>query len=384
MNTIKFLKDRLLGKLAVLTISGTHVRICKGKKNPEYELPKTFQGYNYLNHTEEMAGWLLAILQEERIQIRRFRIVLDSEQVYLQTVKLPVMSVEEQKNWVFWEGSQHVPFEPGTYQAVLLRWPDLADCRSFQENRVTVSGGLSVKWKAAEEAELQYYLLIAIPLGIIERLQQFAGLLKVKLEEVTAVGPKQVELPVNLLPMVSRKEVALQWGYKAAAVLCLLISVFLAVRSGIRWHHTKREWLEADRQLIPLRTVKTDYDESKQTDHRIKMYRQVLSGIGRTDPPWSLALRTIGRIIPEGCWIDELQQKQTHSKRLVIKGCAFHLGQITEFLERLERSGVFSEVQLLESGTQRTVLKDGRDNSKTILSFLLLAELSPVREGVMP
>ena len=384
MYTIKFLKDRLLGKLAVLTITGTHVRMCQGKKVSEYELPKTFQEYNYLNHTEEMAGWLQAILREERIQIRRFRIILDSEQVYLQTVKLPVMTVEEQKNWVFWEGSQYVPFEPGTYQAVLLRWTDLADFRSSQESRVTVSGDLSVDWKAAEKAKLQDYLLIAIPFGVIEGLQQFAGLLKAKLEEVTAVGPKQVELPVNLLPTVSRKEVALQWGYKAATVLCLLISVFLAVRSGIQWQHTKREWLEANRQLIPLRTVKTDYNESKQADHRIEMYRQVLSGIDQTDPPWSLALRTIGRIIPEGCWIDELQQKQTHSKRLVIKGCAFHLGQITEFLERLEQSGVFSEVQLLESGTQRTVLKNRRDNSKTIISFLLLAELAPVREGVMP
>ena len=384
MNTIQFLKDRLLGKLVVLRITGTHVRICQGKRIPEYELPKTFQGYNYLNHAEEMAGWLQAILREERIQIRRFRIILDSEQVYLQTVKLPVMTVEEQKNWVFWEGSQYVPFEPGTYQAVLLRWTDLADFRSYQENRVTVSGDLSVNWQAAEKAKLQDYLLIAIPLGIVEGLQQFAGLLKAKLEEVTAVGPKQVELPVNLLPTVSRKEVALQWGYKAATVLCLLISVFLAVRSGIQWQHTKREWLEAGRQLIPLRTVKTDYNESKQTDNRIAMYRQVLSGIGQTDPPWSLALRTIGRIIPEGCWIDELQQKQTHSKRLVLRGCAFHLGQITEFLERLEQSGVFSEVRLLESGTQPTVLKNRRDNSKTIISFLLLAELAPVREGVMP
>ena len=109
MNTIQFLKDRLLGKLVVLRITGTHVRICQGKRIPEYELPKTFQGYNYLNHAEEMAGWLQAILREERIQIRRFRIILDSEQVYLQTVKLPVMTVEEQKNWVFWEGSQYVP-----------------------------------------------------------------------------------------------------------------------------------------------------------------------------------------------------------------------------------------------------------------------------------
>ena len=52
-------------------ITGDSVTICQGKNSVKYEFPKTFQDYNYLNHTEEMAGWLLAILQEEKIRIRR-------------------------------------------------------------------------------------------------------------------------------------------------------------------------------------------------------------------------------------------------------------------------------------------------------------------------
>ena len=94
MNIIKFLRDRLFGKPVVLTITGTCVRICQGRKSPEYELPKTWQGYNYLNYAEEMAGWLQAVLQEEKIRIRRCRIVLDSGQVYLQTVRLPFMTAQ--------------------------------------------------------------------------------------------------------------------------------------------------------------------------------------------------------------------------------------------------------------------------------------------------
>ncbi|MBQ2221015.1 MAG: hypothetical protein II419_05080, partial [Acidaminococcaceae bacterium] len=119
MKIIKHFNDILFGELVTLMITGDSVTICQGKNSVKYEFPKTFQDYNYLNHTEEMAGWLLAILQEEKIRIRRCRIVLDFGQVYLQTVKLPVMTAQEQQNWVRWEGSQYVPFEPGTYHAVL-------------------------------------------------------------------------------------------------------------------------------------------------------------------------------------------------------------------------------------------------------------------------
>ena len=131
MNIIEVLWDRLFGKPVVLTVMETSVRISQGRKAPEYELPKNWQGYKYLNHAEEMANWLQAILKEEKIRIRRFRIVLDSGQVYLQTVKLPFMTAQEQKNWVRWEGSRYVPFDPGNYQAVLLRLRDSGFLRTY-------------------------------------------------------------------------------------------------------------------------------------------------------------------------------------------------------------------------------------------------------------
>jgi len=384
MNIINFLQDRLLGKPTVLAFTGTHIRICQGKKNPEYELPKTFQEYNFLNHTEETAGWLQAILREEKIQIRRFRIVLDSEQVYLQSVKLPAMTAEEQKNWVCWEGSQYVPFEPGTYQAALAFWPDSADISSFQENRMTVAADLSVKWQTAEEVKLQDFLLIAIPLEKIEALQQFAGFLKAKLEAVTAIGPKQVILPVNLLPVSPRKEIILKRGYQTATVLCFLTAVVLAVRGGISWQCAKSALQEADRQLMPFHSVKEAYKESKKTDYQIRLYQQTLQHISQTDPVWVSAFQTIGKVIPEGCWLEGLKQKQTKNRQLEIKGCALNLAQVTEFLEKLEHSGVFSKAWLVESGAQRIVLKDRGGNGKTVISFLLLAELAPEKEGVMP
>ena len=75
MKVLKHLYDILFGELVTLMITGNAVTICQGRNSVKYECPKTFLDYNYLNHTEEMAGWLLAILREEKIKIRRLPLI---------------------------------------------------------------------------------------------------------------------------------------------------------------------------------------------------------------------------------------------------------------------------------------------------------------------
>jgi Tfp pilus assembly protein PilN len=384
MKIIKHFNDILFGELVTLMITGDSVTICQGKNSVKYEFPKTFQDYNYLNHTEEMAGWLLAILQEEKIRIRRCRIVLDFGQVYLQTVKLPVMTAQEQQNWVRWEGSQYVPFEPGTYHAVLTTAPDWKDYGVAQEHRVSVAADFSAPWQATEEAALQNFLLVAIPLDRIETLQQLAGFLRAKLECVTVMEPEQDALPVNLLPVASEKEVIVKRGYQTATVVCLLLSVALAVRGGIIWQRTRNAWLEAERQLAPYQSVKSAYANSKKAEYQIRQYREKLQRISQTEPIWTPVLRAIGSTIPEGCWLEELQQKHTPIGCLELKGCAIKLARVTEFLDNLEQSGLFSKVRLVDSGTKRMVLNSRGDNSKQVVSFVLLAELASERKEARP
>ena len=379
MDIIKIMRDRLFGKPVVLTVTETCIRICQGRKAVEYELPKTWQGYKYLNHAEETANWLRAILKEEKIRIRRCRIVLDSGQVYLQTVKLPFMTVQEQNNWVRWEGSRYVPFEPGNYLAVLLRLSDPGFLRAYPEENAVDTAELSARWQETEETVLQDFLLVAVPLEMIEVLRQFAGFLNAKLETVTVIGQKQEALPINLLPAASRKDVLLGRGYQIAAVSCLFISLFLAVQGVIRWQHAKSDWEEADRQLMPFHSVKAAYEDSRKTDYRIRQYQKTLLRINMKEPVWASALQTIGETLPEGCWLEELRQKQPHSGKLEIKGCALDLVRISEFLERLKREEAFSVIRLVESGTRPIESKDREDNGKTVISFLLLAEFAPAQ-----
>ena len=135
---------------------------------------------------------------------------------------------------------------------------------------------------------------------------------------------------------------------------------------------------------MPYSLVKTAYEENKQADYQIRQYQEKLQYISQTGPVWTPALRAIGSMIPEGCWLEELQQKHEPAGRLEMKGCAIKLTQISEFLENLEQSGVFSKVRLVDSGTKRIVVKGSGDNSKKVVSFVLLAELASKRKGARP
>ena len=358
MKIIKHFNDILFGELVTLMITGDSVTICQGKNSVKYEFPKTFQDYNYLNHTEEMAGWLLAILQEEKIRIRRCRIVLDFGQVYLQTVN--------------------------TYHAVLTTEPHSKDYGIIQNYQVSVAADFSAKWQETEDAALQTFLLVAISLEKIETLQQLAGFLRTKLEGITAMEPGKAMLPINLLPVASGKEVIVKRGYQTATVVCLLLSVALAVQGGISWQRTRSAWLEAERQLAPYQSVKSAYADSKKAEYQIRQYQEKLQRINQTEPVWAPVLRAIGSTIPEGCWLEELQQKHAPAGCLELKGCAIKLARVSEFLENLEQSGLFSKVRLVDSGTKRMVINSRGDNSKQVVSFVLLAELASERKEARP
>ncbi len=115
-----------------------------------------------------------------------------------------------------------------------------------------------------------------------------------------------------------------------------------------------------------------------------KQSKEKLQRINQTEPVWAPVLRAIGSTIPEGCWLEELQQKHAPAGCLELKGCAIKLARVSEFLENLEQSGLFSKVRLVDSGTKRMVLNSRGDNSKQVVSFVLLAELASERKEARP
>ena len=365
------LQDLVFGKLTLLRISGTGIKVRLGRKRLQYELPKNFQSYNYLNHPEEMAGWLQAILQEEPLRIRRCKIVLDAGQVFLQTLRLPEMTEQERASWLRWEGMQYIPFAPDGCRAVLIPWK-----------------------------EKEMFLLAAIPVERITALEQMAGFLKARLEQVTVAVPGKPCLPLSFLPAVSRKEKAVRLGYQGAIALCLLASIGLLVHNGMQWRRLYTGWQKTQQELAPLLSVKREYAESRETAHRLNTYQQLLEQAEHRNRSLYPLLRLLAEQIPEGCWLEELQlaknsssqqlhnttiqnakkntaqSKNEYPVQLELRGCAETFAAVQKFTEKLKASKRFIGVSVAESGEKKLAAKDGTATGQTAVTFLVRANIA--------
>ena len=365
------LQDLVFGKLTLLRITGTGIKVRQGRKRLQYELPKNFQSYNYLNHPEEMAGWLQAILQEDPLRIRRCKIVLDAGQVFLQTLRLPEMTEQERASWLRWEGMQYIPFAPDGCRAVLIPWK-----------------------------EKDMFLLAAIPVERITALEQMAGFLKARLEQVTVAVPGKPCLPLSFLPAVSRKEKAVRLGYQGAIALCLLTSIGLLVHNGMQWRRLYTGWQKTQQELDPLLSVKREYAESRETAHRLNTYQQMLEQAEHRNRSLYPLLRLLAEQIPEGCWLEELQlaknsssqqlhnttiqnakkntaqSKNEYPVQLELRGCAETFAAVQKFTEKLKASKRFTGVSVAESGEKKLAAKDGTATGQTAVTFLVRANIA--------
>ena len=392
MNIIKRLQNAVYGKLATLLINSTEIQITQDRKKLCYELPKAFREYNYLNHTEEMAGWLQVLLREERIRLRRCRIVLDSGQVFMQTVKLPDMTEEEQKNWLHWEGGQYMPFEPERCNAAMIRW-----------NKLESSVEEPMLFQEAKPQEGISFLLVAVPTERIKALIQLTGFLKAKLEKVTVLDSGQCMLPLNLLPAVARKEKVLGWIYEGCTVCCLLVSLVLAVCGGADWKRQEIKWQKMHKRLVPLLSIKEEFTKTKETEYHIKEIQKELLLAEEKEKRLYPLLRALSESIPEACWLEELREEEIYLPqydtrknnssgrrasqtrlhdgvsakekvlRLELRGCAKSVAPMLQFAEKLNRSGTFTDVRATESG-----------ETKQYVTFIIQAEVSPQQKENLP
>lgn len=365
-----YILNRILGEETSLFTDETKIRVCHGKRQHEIEFPKTFCNFNYLNHPEEMAGWLQAVLEEKHIRIRRCRFVLDCRQAYLQQIRLPDLSPETREKWIRWESSRYVPFEPGTYRAALLPWEE-----------GTGEGTPEISWQEGEETGEKLFLLAALPRETVDALTQWADMLQARLTAVTVKEPGGTELPVNLLPGVEWKQKTVIWGYKGLTAICVAASLVLSAHSAFGWYRQRQALQEISRQLVPYAAVKKEYGEEVQLDRRIREYSKALQTIAEKSVAWVPVLSAVAESLPEDCWLEEIRGKQDGTPEIEIRGCAADLSRSRQFADRLNDSNGFSRARIGESREKNLSQTSRNGDGGAVTSFVLKAGLVPEGKG---
>lgn len=147
-------------------------------------------------------------------------------------------------------------------------------------------------------------------------------------------------------------------GSGAALKLCLPLAAaaaaavfFCAVWTAAEWHREKGRLASLNAQLAAEAVWQQRYEEAARTEKEIRSLTEKLAAIRRSRPDWAAAADGLGRLTPEGCWLERLEFGG--SKGMLLQGGALSEADLKKMRDNIRESGLYGREELLEtSGRQ--------------------------------
>lgn len=109
---------------------------------------------------------------------------------------------------------------------------------------------------------------------------------------------------------------------------------------------------DLQRQIDGMGIWKQRYAQSQLLERRIKERSTQIAALEKEQTDWGELLETFGRNIPDGCWLNKVQQEDGRSSGLLLYGRADELASVEKFAAALQESGHFAKVELVETQAQ--------------------------------
>lgn len=265
--------------------------------------------------------------------------------LYSEQILLPSMQWCELRAALKWELQQSVPKAETSYSY------------SFEANAV------------GEADEQQYQVTYtALPDTYQAELEQLCSSLLLKLQgiwlgKVTLDAAATAWFAGKPLPPVYRQQqknlqsVAAAFGRWLPKVSCAVFALaLLAYGSALGGCYlAQRDLQEVEQRLAQYAEWKQRMQESKAVEHRCQRLEKLLAAASKPSKEAVGELERICRQMMPGCWLTLLEYNGS-KKPLVLQGQAVDNLALESFLEQLQKCGIYSRVELLQSQQQGNVL----------------------------
>ena len=123
---------------------------------------------------------------------------------------------------------------------------------------------------------------------------------------------------------------------------------------------------EIDRKIAASVVWRQRYEESAALNMQINRRLKFAENLKRQSITWNELLNDISSAVPQGCWLERIEQ-QENKKQLTVAGYAANIDKAVEFTEML--SGKKNNLK-----TELTELKTEELNGKQYTAFNVLIE----------
>lgn len=355
-------------------------------------LPADLQGSNF--YTPAGGEFLKQLLAENALEdITDLVAVLGDGDVVLQQLSMPEMPASEMAEAVHWDMLQYVPWGDGDYYSAVTFTKNEKDKKytnitgdvnsyaadfSYGQKQVVAAAaqagvvdgvsavcagaGLNLLAVTADTAGQVNFAEECFTGGAVwggmfcaeAELQQIAAEYGGLIAAATAYNDKKLEL--NLLPV--KKWCAGVGGLllsvklqKAALACAVLISVCLVTYSIVMKQMAMGELEAANGKLQALDDVRLEHEKQQYLERNIKLLTNAEKSITESYTDWHKILAAVSYASVPNSQVLELRQN-TDENSIELIGKATTLDAVTAFNSRLAQIGLFSSVQLGESGAE--------------------------------
>lgn len=154
------------------------------------------------------------------------------------------------------------------------------------------------------------------------------------------------EKVINFAGGGKQTEKAKIYQYLAAALLFIMFTACSSVYGYSVYQANKIEHLQE--QITSLGMWQQRYASVQKLEHDIHERDNTLNVLAKEQFDWGNFLELLGRIVPEGCWINKVQQNEQQDE-ILLYGKAEKLSDLEVFIEGLRNSDSITSAELVET-----------------------------------
>ena len=154
------------------------------------------------------------------------------------------------------------------------------------------------------------------------------------------------EKVINFAGGGKQTEKAKIYQYLAAAILFIMFTACSSVYGYSVYQANKIEHLQE--QITAMDIWQQRYASVQKLEHDIHERDNTLNVLAKEQFDWGNFLELLGRIVPEGCWINKVQQNEQQDE-ILLYGKAEKLSDLEGFIEGLRNSDSITSVELVET-----------------------------------
>lgn len=279
-------------------------------------------------------------------------LLLGKDLVFAEEIRLPQMEEEEMYQAIQWEAEQLVPWPKGEYNIAFAAHgtgleEEIVQLWAWPQEQVNLAGALL--WR------LRLHLQ-GILVGLSGEKVQQAWYQGVRLKNWSLSSDRQ-QLEQDAARVANSRYP------KMACLGCVLLAMLLHACAWGGCYLAQRQLAATQEEMVQQELWQQRYEESQRWDIAVRKYQHLAKRLQENSSHVGNSISKLGQQVGVGCWLEmlrggskvnkqALQQEQSAAGKNIVwqlEGVCLRQEDLERFLERLDASRQFKQVQLQHS-----------------------------------